>query len=119
MPDREKVMRGLECCYNNNCGACPYAAIVKCQHKLHKDALYLLKERGQQLHSKTFTVIDKKTGKEADEYHIALREDWAQRLIYCNMDGFALKQDGTLLLCDEFGNAVACDPERFEVVWDE
>ena len=45
MPDREKVMRGLECCYNNNCGACPYSAIIKCQHKLHSDALAFLREQ--------------------------------------------------------------------------
>lgn len=44
MDKREKVMRGLECCYNNNCGACPYAAIIKCQFKLHSDALALLRE---------------------------------------------------------------------------
>lgn len=43
MPDREKVQHGLECCYNNNCGACPYSAIIKCQHKLHSDAFALLK----------------------------------------------------------------------------
>ena len=45
IPDREKVIRGLECCYNNNCGACPYSAIKKCQHKLHSDALALLREQ--------------------------------------------------------------------------
>ena len=45
MPEREKVQHGLECCYNNNCGACPYSAIKKCQHKLHSDALALLKEQ--------------------------------------------------------------------------
>lgn len=45
MPDQEKVMRGLGCCYNNNCGACPYSAIIKCQHKLHSDALALLREQ--------------------------------------------------------------------------
>lgn len=45
IPDREKVQHGLECCYNNNCGACPYSAIIKCQHKLHSDAFALLKEQ--------------------------------------------------------------------------
>ena len=45
IPEREKVQRGLECCYNNNCGACPYSAIIKCQHKLHSDALALLREQ--------------------------------------------------------------------------
>ena len=45
IPDRKKVQHGLECCYNNNCGACPYSAIKKCLHKLHSDALALLNER--------------------------------------------------------------------------
>ena len=45
IPEREKVQHGLECCYNNNCGACPYSAIIKCQHKLHSDALALLREQ--------------------------------------------------------------------------
>lgn len=45
MIEREKVQHGLECCYNDNCGACPYSAIKKCQHKLHSDALSLLKEQ--------------------------------------------------------------------------
>ena len=122
MDEREKVMCGLECCYNDNCGACPYVAIGKCQHELHKDALDLLNERAQQPHSKKlFTVIDKKTGKEADARNIAFHEEWAleQGLIYCSIDGFALLQDGTMLLCDRCGNTAVCEPERFEVVWDE
>lgn len=45
IPERGKVQHGLECCYNNNCGACPYSAIIKCQHKLHSDALALLREQ--------------------------------------------------------------------------
>ena len=45
IPNREKVQHGLECCYNNNCGACPYSAIKKCQHKLHSDAFALLEEQ--------------------------------------------------------------------------
>ena len=44
MPDREKVRHGLECCYGDNCGACPYSRIRMCKHKLHNDALALLRE---------------------------------------------------------------------------
>lgn len=51
-----------------------------------------------------FKVIDTKTGKEPDLREIALNEDWAKRLIYCDMEGFAIEDDGTLLLLDECGN---------------
>jgi len=66
----------------------------------------------------TFHVIDKRTGKEADPYEIALKEDWAKDLCYCDMEGFAIEEDGTLLLLDECGRHEYCDPDRFEVVWD-
>ena len=64
----------------------------------------------------TFKVIDKKTNKEADEYEIALHEDWAQGLIYCDMDGFAITADGSLILCDECGKFAYCPPDRFKVI---
>ena len=75
----------------------------------------LLKE---QTHGETFTVIDTKTGKEADEYNIALHEDWAKHLCYCDMEGWAIENDGTLLLVDECGRFAYADRERFKVVWD-
>ena len=67
----------------------------------------------------TFHVIDTQTGKEADIERIALREKWAAGLIYCDMEGWAIEQDGSLLLIDECGNRVCADRERFKVVWDE
>lgn len=75
----------------------------------------LLKE---QEHGETFSVIDTKTGKEADEYEIALHEDWAKHLCYCDMEGWAIENDGTLLLVDECGQYAYADRERFKVVWD-
>ena len=63
-----------------------------------------------------FRVIDKHTGKEADTYEIALHEEWAQRLCYCDMQGWALEDDGTLLLLDECGNFEYADRDRFDVV---
>ena len=81
-----------------------------------KDAISLLKE---QTHGETFTVIDTKTGKEADEYNIALHEDWAKHLCYCDMEGWAIENDGTLLLVDECGRFAYADRERFKVVWDD
>ena len=63
-----------------------------------------------------FTVIDKTTGKYPDLKQLALKEEWAQNLIYCDMDGFCINEDGNLLLMDECGNMAYCPPERFRVV---
>lgn len=67
----------------------------------------------------TFKVIDKKTGKEADTYKIALKEDWAKHLIYCDIEGFAIEEDGSLVLLDECGNVAYCPDDRFEIVFEE
>ena len=66
----------------------------------------------------TFTVIDNLTGKEADEYTIAKTEDWAKGLMWMDIEGFALEDDGTLLLVDECGGVAYCPDERFSVVFD-
>ena len=66
-----------------------------------------------------FKVFDDKTGKEADTYEIALHEEWARNLVYCDMEGFAITEDGDLILTDECGNFVYCDTERFKVVFEE
>jgi len=81
-----------------------------------KAALELLKE--QQGHDGSFIVVDTHTGKEADVYNIALHEDWAKHLCYCDMDGWAIQDDGSLLLLDECGRYAYADRERFKVVWD-
>lgn len=63
----------------------------------------------------TFRVIDTKTGKEPDQSEIALRETWAQSLIWCDMDGFVLHQDGDLYLTDECGGMALCPEGRFRI----
>ena len=49
MPDREKVIRGLEICkpskYSRTCGICPYREEMNCDYELYNDALALLNER--------------------------------------------------------------------------
>ena len=67
----------------------------------------------------TFTVIDRTTGHYPDIYNIALHEDWAKGLCYCDMEGFAIEEDGSLWLMDECGNERLCPSDRFEVKWDE
>lgn len=114
MTDREKIIKALEYCSNGCSPSCPYLNVDCCYDLLSADALTLLKE---QEHRETFTVIDTKTGKEADEYEIALYEDWAKHLCYCDMEGWAIENDGTLLLVDECGRFAYADRERFKVVW--
>ena len=64
-----------------------------------------------------FSVIDTATGKYPDLQVIALKEDWAKSLCYCDMEGFAIEEDGTLILTDECGrHACPPDPDRFEVI---
>ena len=58
-----------------------------------------------------------KTLKAVDEQKIALTEEWAKRLMYCDMDGFALTQEGDLILIDECGNFAYCPEERFVVIF--
>jgi len=48
---------------------------------------------------------------------IALREPWAKGLIYCDMDGFAVQSDGSLILLDECGNHVYPPEGLFRVEW--
>lgn len=60
-----------------------------------------------------FIVIDNKTGKEADTYEIALKEEWAKHLIYCDMEGFAILENGELVLLDECGGVAYCPEGRF------
>ena len=62
-----------------------------------------------------FKVTDTQTGEEPDLEEIALNEDWAKELIYCDMEGFALQDDGTLILCDETGRFVYCPEGRFKI----
>lgn len=67
----------------------------------------------------TFHVIDMLTGKPPDLTQIALTEEWAKGLIYCDMEGFAIEEDGGLILTDECGNLRYCPEGRFRVVVDQ
>ena len=64
----------------------------------------------------TFTVIDNKTGRYPDLWKIATEEEWANGLMYCDMEGFALLEGGTLVLLDECGRFEYCPSDRFTVV---
>lgn len=113
MHDRESVINTLDEIKTQTAGIGLDGAVIA--HKFIDRIIALLKE---QPHGETFTVIDIKTGKEADEYDIALHEEWAKHLCYCDMEGWAIENDGTLLLVDECGRFAYADRERFKVVWD-
>lgn len=66
-----------------------------------------------------FTIIDTKTGEYPDLWEIATSEDWAKGLMYCDMEGFAIEEDGTLILLDECGKHRYCPEGRFEIVWED
>lgn len=86
-------------------------------------SVYELKEIYEQFcklktQKKTFIVIDAKTGKEADPHKIA-GEDWVKKVMSKETDGFALKDDGAILLLDNNGRLEYCDSERFTIQWEE
>ena len=64
-----------------------------------------------------FTVIDTVTNEYPDLWEIATAEEWARHLIYCDMEGFAIAEDGGLLLLDECGGVAYCPTDRFKVVY--
>ena len=66
-----------------------------------------------------FTVIDNKTGAYPDCQIIALTEDWAKHLVYCDIDCFALTENGSLILMDDCGNCAYCPVNRFTVIFEK
>lgn len=76
-----------------------------------------MKDKEKQIFN--FSVIDNKTGEYPDLYNIALKEDWAKGLMYCDMEGFSINEDGQLILSDECGKFVYCPSNRFTVVFED
>ena len=62
-----------------------------------------------------FIVIDNKTGTIPDVEEIETTEDWAGNLCYCDIEGFAITEDGSLILIDECGRYAYCPSDRFTV----
>lgn len=53
-----------------------------------------------------YTIIDPKTGEYPDLREIALKEKWAKSLMYCDIEGFAIDEDGVLIQIDSFPDAI-------------
>ena len=67
----------------------------------------------------SFTVIDNETGAYPDCENIVLNEEWAKHLMYCDIDTFAMTEEGALILLDDCGNCAFCPADRFTVVFEE
>lgn len=77
-----------------------------------------LDELNRKQNSLAFEVWDNNTNSTPDLEGIALNEEWAKGLCYCDMEGFAILEDGSLVLLDECGNFAYCPPDRFTVVFE-
>ena len=62
-----------------------------------------------------FTVIDKETSEYPKIVDIVLKEGWAGNLMWMDLIGFAIGEDGHLYLLDECGNYAECPYGRFEI----
>ena len=69
-----------------------------------------------------FKVIDKRTGKEPifDGNHL-FKERWFKNsnLIYCDISGWAIDEDGNLMLVDDCNNVAYPPQDRFEVIFED
>lgn len=63
-----------------------------------------------------FEIIDLTTGRYPDMEQIARNEEWAKGLIYSDMEGFFIGENGQLILADECGNFAFCPHDRFKVI---
>ncbi len=67
-----------------------------------------------------FRVVWTSTGEQLtykDLEEIALKEHWAKGLVYCDIEGFYIGEDGTLILADECGNFRYPPEDLFRVEW--
>ena len=62
-----------------------------------------------------FKVIDKNTNEVPNISKIVQEEDWAKNLIWCDIDGFFLTEDGQLVLADNTGSIAIAPDGRFVV----
>lgn len=101
MADREKVIKGLECCRNGFCFACPYNDGIDestdCKQRWADDALALL--TAQQ--PRVMTLDEVKASKGADMYiEISTRTDEIPYITAATLDGVGTK--GVAFYCSHF-----------------
>lgn len=90
MPDREKVIKGIEYCIHTDgveCPNCPYWPDNDCVETLHSDTLELLKEQE------------------------AVKPTWRQRKAYCGSCGKRIPLKIGARFCHKCGKAVKWEYE--------
>jgi len=101
MTDREKVIKGLECCILRNpddharCSQCSYGG--NCVNRLKMDALALLKAQ----EPRVMTLEEVKAAKDDDIYlEISTRTDEIPYITAATLDGVGIK--GVTFYCSHF-----------------
>lgn len=128
MPDREKVMRGIEACSDSDimmqCSVCPYYEIhQRCVTTIMRDAHALLKELEPRV--MTRKEIEDSDGSEfysehRDEEYMYLDHTEGSAYLMGNIDRLQL----TKLRWEDYGKTWRCwtarpsDEQRKEVKWD-
>lgn len=92
-----------------------YGEIILFAQCLSEVSNFVEKSNLQKETSTTFEVKDLMTGEYPDLEKIAKTEDWASGLVYCDMQGFQIDEDGSLYLADECGNSCPCPRDRFYI----
>lgn len=69
-------------------------------------------------HPRAFRVVDPATGEAPDLRRVAREEDWAHNLVWCDIDGFVLDEDGCLILLDSCGHYAYAPSARFNIIWE-
>ncbi len=97
--------------------------VDECGNSIYEPFPDVLNRRTESAANKSLTlgfdVVDTQSGKYPDLHEIALKEDWAKGLAYCDMEGFVIGEDGALILMDECGNFVYTPAGRFRVIGPE
>lgn len=120
MPDREKVMKGLECCASGDCTPCPYTE-TRCQEHLCGDALALLKEQ----EPRVMTLEEVRACEDWiwGEY-ISGYSGWQKQSHDCEFDDSILWNDTTTDILCEYNEKWRCwtarptEEQRKAVEWD-
>lgn len=52
-----------------------------------------------------------------DAYKFCKENEWASHLIYCDIDGFAIGEQGDLMLIDDCSNVAYCPRGMFKIIY--
>lgn len=115
---REASGTDLDCNYRNcdECELCYSQGTIGEQIEALTMAYNLI---NHVTNNREFSVIDVKTGKKPIRKKLRCMKTGQKNLIYCDMEGFAIQEDGSLILMDECGKYEYCPIGRFEVKWND